>query len=92
MLLQVRLPLLLRPTLVAFAIGFAVGVGLYLPTLFAGAGRIATLTTEAVTLSSGADPRVMGVYTMLQAFVPLGVYAAARLVPWLLYARRQGMA
>ena len=56
---------------VAFAIGFAVSVGQYLPTLFAGAGRIATLTTEAVTLSSGGDRRVLGVYTFLQAALPL---------------------
>ena len=89
---RVRLPMLLKPVLLAFAVGCAVSVGQYLSTLFAGAGRIATLTTEAVTLASGADPRVMGVYTMLQAFIPLGVYAAARLVPKLLYARRQGMA
>jgi putative thiamine transport system permease protein len=53
---RVKLPMLLRPVLVAFAIGFAVSVDQYLATLFAGAGRIATLTTEAVTLSSGGDP------------------------------------
>lgn len=91
-LLRVRLPLLLRPTLVAFAIGFAVSVGLYLPTLFAGAGRMATLTTEAVTLSSGADPRIMGVYAFLQAGIPLCVYGAAWAVPAWLHRRRKGMA
>jgi putative thiamine transport system permease protein len=89
---RVRLPMLLKPVLLAFAVGCAVSVGQYLSTLFAGAGRVATLTTEAVTLSSGADPRVMGVYTILQALIPLLVYAAARLLPKLLYARRQGMA
>ena len=89
---RVRLPMLLKPVLLAFAVGCAVSVGQYLPTLFAGAGRIATLTTEAVTLSSGADPRVMGVYTILQAVIPLLAYAAARGVPRLLYAQRRGMA
>ncbi len=89
---QVRLPLLLKPVLLAFAVGCAVSVGQYLSTLFAGAGRVATLTTEAVTLSSGADPRVMGVYAILQALIPLVVYAAAHLLPKLRYARRQGMA
>ena len=89
---RVRLPMLLKPLLLAFALGCAVSVGQYLSTLFAGAGRVATLTTEAVTLSSGADPRVMGVYAILQALIPLVVYAAARLLPKLLYARRQGMA
>jgi putative thiamine transport system permease protein len=89
---RVRVPLLLRPILVAFAIGCAVSVGLYLPTLFAGAGRVATLTTEAVTLSSGADRRILGVFTFLQALIPLAVYAAALGVPALVYRHRQGMA
>jgi putative thiamine transport system permease protein len=89
---RVRLPMLLKPVLLAFAIGCAVSVGQYLSTLFAGAGRIATLTTEAVTLSSGADQRVLGVYAILQAAIPLLAYAAARLVPRLLFAQRRGMA
>ena len=89
---RVRLPLLLRPILVSFAVGCAVSVGQYLPTLFAGAGRIATLTTEAVTLSSGADRRVLGVYAVLQATLPLAIYVAALWLPALLYRRRRGMA
>ena len=89
---RVRLPMLLKPLLLAFAIGCAVSVGQYLPTLFAGAGRVATLTTEAVTLSSGADPRVMGVYAFAQAGIPLLVYGAAWALPALLYRRRRGMA
>ena len=91
-LLRVRLPLLLRPVLVAFAIGCAVSVGLYLPTLFAGAGRMATLTTEAVTLSSGADRRILGVFTFLQALLPLAVYVAALAIPAIVYRRRRAMA
>ena len=91
-LCRVRLPMLLKPLLLAFAIGCAVSVGQYLPTLFAGAGRAATLTTEAVTLSSGADPRIMGVYALLQAGIPLLVYGAALMLPALLYRRRKGMA
>ncbi len=91
-LLRVRLPLLLRPVLVAFAIGCAVSVGLYLPTLFAGAGRMATLTTEAVTLSSGADRRILGVFTFLQATLPLAVYVAALAIPAIVYRRRRAMA
>ena len=35
-LLRVKLPMLLRPLLIAAAVGFAVSVGQYLPTLFAG--------------------------------------------------------
>ena len=87
---RLRLPLLLKPLALSFAIGCAVSVGQYLPTLFAGAGRVATLTTEAVTLSSGADRRIMGVYTFLQAAIPLLVYATALALPAVLFARRRG--
>ncbi len=88
----VRMPLLLKPMLLAFAIGCGVSVGLYLPTLFAGAGRIATLTTEAVTLASGADRRITGVFAVLQSALPLLLYAAGLLVPALAYRNRRGMA
>ena len=91
-LLRVRVPMLLRPILVAFAVGCAVSVGQYLPTLFAGAGRMATLTTEAVTLSSGADRRILGVYTFLQAMIPLAIYVAAVAVPAVAFRHRKGMA
>ena len=53
-LLRVKLPMLLRPGLVALAVGFAVGVGQYLPTLIAGA-RVETLTNLAVGMSAGGD-------------------------------------
>lgn len=89
---RVRMPMLLRSVMLAFAIGCGVSVGLYLPTLFAGAGRIATLTTEAVTLSSGADRRVMGVYAFLQAAIPLLAYGLAWALPAALFARRKVMA
>ena len=89
---QLRLPMLLKPLLLSFAIGCAVSVGQYLPTLFAGAGRIATLTTEAVTLSSGADRRIMGVYTFLQAAIPLVIYVGALAIPAAVFVRRRGMA
>ncbi len=87
----IKLPLLLRPLLVAVAVGFAVSVGQYLATLFPGAGRISTLTTDAVTLASGADRRIIGVYAALQATLPLLVYAAALGVPALLYRHRQAL-
>ncbi len=74
---RIKLPILLPPVLIAAAVGFAVSAGLYLPTLLVGAGRVATLTTEAVTLSSGADRRVIGAWAMLQAGLPLAAYGAA---------------
>jgi putative thiamine transport system permease protein len=76
-LVTLKLPLLVRPILVALALGFAVSVGQYLPTLFAGAGRFQTLTTEAVALAAGGDRRVVGVYTALQMYLPALGFALA---------------
>jgi putative thiamine transport system permease protein len=87
----VKLPMLLRPLVTAAAIGFAVSVAQYLPTLFMGAGRVATLTTEAVTLASGSDRRVVGVYAVLQAALPFLAYGAAFLLPALVYRNRRGL-
>ena len=78
---RVKLPMLLRPVLFATAVGFAVSVTQYLPTLFAGGGRFVTLTTEAVSLSAGGDRRVMGVFAFLQAALPLAAFAAALALP-----------
>lgn len=89
---RIKLPILLPPVLISAAVGFAVSAGQYLPTLLAGAGRVATLTTEAVTLSSGADRRVIGTWALLQAAFPLAVYGLAvgwpHLRPRLRRARR----
>jgi len=74
---RVRLPLLGGALAIAFAIGFAVSVGQYLPTLLIGAGKLPTITTEAVALASGANPRVIGVYALLQAALPLLVFGVA---------------
>jgi putative thiamine transport system permease protein len=89
---RIKLPILLKPTLIACAVAFAVSVGQYLPTLFAGSGRVATLTTEAVTLSSGADRRVTAVWAILQALLPFVAFAAAPLLPRWLYAHRRALA
>jgi putative thiamine transport system permease protein len=90
-LFTVKLPVLLTPILTAAAIGVAVSVAQYLPTLFMGAGRIATLTTDAVTLSSSSDRRVTGVYATLQAGLPFAAYGAALLIPALLHRNRRGL-
>jgi putative thiamine transport system permease protein len=89
---RVKLPLLLRPILIAAAVAFAVSVGQYLPTLFAGGGRIATLTTDAVTLASGADRRIVGVYAALQAALPLIAFLLAAGVPAWRSAQRRARA
>ena len=75
--LRIKLPLLLRPVLVGAAVGLAVSIDQFLPTIFAGAGRVVTLTTEAVTLASGGDRRICGLFGLLQALIPLAAYCIA---------------
>ncbi|GAB5467694.1 MAG: ABC transporter permease subunit [Rhodospirillales bacterium] len=87
--LQVKLPLLLRPVLTAGAIGVAVSIALYLPTVLLGGGRVATLASEAVTLSSGGDRRLLAVTALVQAVIPL---LAIALAIWLGGRSRQGRA
>ncbi len=88
---RIRLPMMLRPVLIALAVGFAVSMGQYLATVFAGAGRVPTLTTEAVSLSAGGNRRTIGVYALLQAVLPFIVFALAQIVPAVLYRRRRAM-
>ncbi|OJF97436.1 ABC transporter permease [Pararhizobium antarcticum] len=90
-LLAVRLPMLTRAIFTAFAVGFAVSVGQYLPTVLIGEGRIQTITTEAVALASGGNRRVIGVYGLLQTLLPFIVFAVASIVPALLYRNRRAM-
>ncbi len=87
----VVVPMLLRPILIAAAVGFAVSIALYLPTLFAGAGRFDSLTIEAVAASAGGDRRLCGVYGFLQAALPLAGFAGALVLPGFLFRRRRGM-
>ncbi|MEL6840114.1 MAG: ABC transporter permease [Pseudomonadota bacterium] len=88
---RVRLPMLLRPILTALAVGLAVSVGQYLPTLLIGGGRVATLTTEAVALASGGDRRAIGVYGLMQTGAALVPFALALLVPALVWRNRRGL-
>lgn len=87
---RVKWPLLLRPLLAALAVGFAVSVAQYLPTLFAGAGRWATVTTEAVALSAGGNRRVLATQALLQVLLPLLVFGLAAAVPRALARHRKG--
>ena len=88
---RLRLPMLLRPLLAAAAVGFAVSVGQYLPTVLIGQGRLSTVTTEAVALASGGNRRVIGVYAVLQMALPFVGFALATLAPALLFRHRRGM-
>lgn len=74
---QVKWPLLRASLVSALAVGFAVSAAQYLPTLFIGAGRFATVTTEAVTLASGAQRSLTSAYAWLQWLLPVLGFALA---------------
>ena len=82
---RVKWPLLQRAIVSAWALGFAVSVAQYLPTLYVGAGRFATVTTEAVTLAAGAQRSLMSAYAALQMLLPIVAFALAA---WLGRPRR----
>ncbi len=78
---QIKLPQLFAPILMAIALGLAISFGQYLPTLLAGGGRIATITTEAVTLANGASRRTSAVYAIMQMALPLIGFILAWMLP-----------
>ena len=88
---QIRFPMLARAILVSCAIGFAVSIGQYLPTVLIGGGRWPTLTTEAVALASGGDRRVIGVYAFLQMLLPFLGFLLAAIIPAIWFAKRRDM-
>ena len=86
---RVRLPMLARVIGVAAGVGFAVSVAQYLPTVLVGAGRLSTITTEAVQLAAGSNRRTVAVYAFLQTLLPfLGFLLAAAIPTWLARGRR----
>ncbi|WP_457552960.1 ABC transporter permease [Desulfobacula sp.] len=90
-LFRVKLPMLLRPILFSFAIGFSVSVAQYIPTMLVGAGRFSTITTEVVSIASGSDRRVIAVYALIQQFLPMMMYSLAIIFPKILYYNKKGM-
>ncbi len=91
-LLRIRLTMLLRPVLIASAVGFSVSVAQFLPTQFIGAGRLSTLTTEALSLAAGGNRRVVGLFAILLAALPLIGFALATLIPAWRFRNRRAMA
>ncbi|WP_416368939.1 ABC transporter permease [Tritonibacter mobilis] len=89
--LQLRLPMLLAPILTAVAVGMAVSVGQYLPTLLVGGGRIQTLTTEAVALAAGGDRRAIGLYGLVQTAAALLPFVLALALPLFVWRNRRGL-
>ncbi|EPJ48165.1 MAG: hypothetical protein OFPII_07400 [Osedax symbiont Rs1] len=87
----VKLPMLLKPIAFSFAVGFAVSVTQYLPTLYIGAGRINTITLESVALASGSDDRISAVFALWQFALPLLVYVIGINLPKIIYYHRKGL-
>lgn len=88
---RLRLPMLLQPVLTALAVGLAVSVGQYLPSLMLGGGRVETLTTEALALASGGNRRLIGAYGLMQMVLPALGFAIAIAVPRLIFANRRAL-
>jgi len=83
--------MLLRPLLYSFAIGFSVSIAQYLPTLFIGSGRFATLTTEAVAMSGGGNRKLMSILALLQQGLPLLIFILATAFPAIWFRNRKAM-
>jgi len=74
---QVQWPLLRAAFAAAFAVGFAVSVAQFLVTLFVGGGRFATVTTEALALSSGGQRSLLAAFALLQWLMPAALFGLA---------------
>jgi len=77
---QVKWPLLKATFASALAVGFAVSVAQYLPTLYVGGGRFSTVSTEAVNLAAGGQRSLASAYAWLQWVLPLLVFAVANVL------------
>lgn len=73
----IKIPILWPAIATSLSLGFAVSMAQYLPTLFAGAGRINTVTTEAVGLASGGSRRLTSIYGLIQMALPMMIYILA---------------
>ncbi|WP_280151090.1 ABC transporter permease subunit [Piscinibacter sp. XHJ-5] len=74
---HIKWPMLSVPLAASFAVGFAVSVTQYLPTQFVGAGRHATVTTEALTLAASGARSAAAAFSLLQAMLPAAMFALA---------------
>jgi putative thiamine transport system permease protein len=84
-LVQVKWPLLRTSLWSTAAVGFAVSVAQFLPTLYIGEGHIITVTTEAVTRASGGQRSLVAAFAWLQWLLPALAFAIAA---WLGRPRR----
>ncbi|WP_339720606.1 ABC transporter permease [uncultured Paraglaciecola sp.] len=76
----VRFRLLLPAVFTAFAIAFSVSIAQYIPTLMIGAGRVTTITTEAVAIGTGSQQDLIALYVLLQSLLPFMAFFIAALL------------
>ena len=89
--MTITAPLLLRSILLALALGFSVSVAVYLPTLFAGGGRVATLATEAAASISAGNVQSAAANGAAQTLLPLLAFAASLGAAHALFRNRRGV-
>jgi len=89
--LQLKCPLVIRPLLSALAVGFSVSIAQYLPTQWLGGGRVPTLTTEAVALSSGGSTATLATQALWQLLLPMCFFLLTALLARQISHFRRGL-
>ena len=69
-LFKIKIPLVLPSLMTSFAIGMIVSFALYVPVYFIGAGRVTTLTVEALNLALSGSKQDLGIATFFQILFP----------------------
>jgi putative thiamine transport system permease protein len=70
-LIFIKIPIIMPTFLLSIAIGMLVSFALYTPVYFIGAGRITTLTVEALNLALSGAKKDLGVATIFQIIIPI---------------------
>ena len=70
-LIFVKIPMIMPTFLLSIAIGMLVSFALYTPVYFIGAGRVTTLTVEALNLSLSGAKKDLGVASIFQIIIPI---------------------
>ena len=70
-LIFIKIPIIMPTFLLSIAIGMLVSFALYTPVYFIGAGRVTTLTVEALNLALSGAKKDLGVATIFQIIIPI---------------------
>ncbi len=68
---KLKLMLIKKSLILALGIGMIVSISLYTPVYFIGNSEISTLSVELVNLTFSGNQRDLGVFTVIQMFLPL---------------------